>query len=568
MENKKSKKTRLAIKQYHKKRFKGLNFIKHFESQSDEIFQDSPSTSLFIIHNSDAEHADYSILSTLLQSFGPINHLLMIGGIKYGFVTYTAIEPAIQAHTTMNQQDFIVQFPKKPHAIYLLYTPLSVRDLRLGGGSWCIEDAPIPGLSLRSEYLVPEQEEVLISELDQLEWEPLTNRRIMHFGYNFIYGANNVHSEQLGPEIPDWLVPVIEQLHIDFGVKFDQVTVNEYSPGNSIPPHTDSHSPFEELLVSISLLSGISMNFRSEHTEYNLYLPARSVLCFTGQARYTWKHSISQRKYDILEGNVKYRARRVSLTFRKIRHQPCQCEFPGHCDRGQPPTPQETGSICPTEVEKEYVYNTYNKIASHFSHTRYKPWPKVEEFLQRTEGFVLDIGCGNGKYLAGDPALRIGTDRSDKLLEICEERGFSVFTADCLNLPVQSSSFDGAICIAVIHHFSTVSLRLQAIREALRILKPSGEALFSVWAQEQTERSFPQQDNLVPWNLNTKYEGSDITGESVPEKNSVVYQRFYHVFTQNELEGLVSQVEYQGFHFEIVSRYYDKSNWCVVCKKY
>jgi len=27
----------------------------------------------------------------------------------------------------------------------------------------------------------------------------------------------------------------------------DQLTINDYSPGDGIPPHTDSHSPFEDV---------------------------------------------------------------------------------------------------------------------------------------------------------------------------------------------------------------------------------------------------------------------------------------------------------------------------------
>ena len=29
----------------------------------------------------------------------------------------------------------------------------------------------------------------------------------------------------------------------------------------------------------------------------------------------------------------------------------------------------------PTDIEKKYVYEIYEKIAPHFSNTRYKPWP-------------------------------------------------------------------------------------------------------------------------------------------------------------------------------------------------
>lgn len=34
-------------------------------------------------------------------------------------------------------------------------------------------------------------------------------------------------------------------------------------------------------------------------------------------------------------------------------------------------------SSLPTDLEKKHVYEVYDKIAPHFSHTRYKPWPKI-----------------------------------------------------------------------------------------------------------------------------------------------------------------------------------------------
>lgn len=92
-------------------------------------------------------------------------------------------------------------------------------------------------------------------------------------------------------------------------------------------------------------------------------------------------------------------------------------------------------------------------IASHFSNTRYKPWPKIEGFLQKLPpgSIVADIGtkthasscgpvsashtcgrndvagCGNGKYLGVNKAVTtIGLDRSIGLARIAAERGFNV----------------------------------------------------------------------------------------------------------------------------------------------
>jgi hypothetical protein len=39
---------------------------------------------------------------------------------------------------------------------------------------------------------------------------------------------------------------------------------------------------------------------------------------------------------------------------------------------------EKCNETTPTDIEKKYVYEIYEKIAPHFSSTRYKPWPKIE----------------------------------------------------------------------------------------------------------------------------------------------------------------------------------------------
>jgi alkylated DNA repair protein alkB family protein 8 len=53
-------------------------------------------------------------------------------------------------------------------------------------------------------------------------------------------------------------------------------------------------------------------------------------------------------------------------------------------------------------LERLHVHDVYEDIADHFSQTRHRPWPKVEDFLNSIDGagrVVVDVGCGNGKYL-------------------------------------------------------------------------------------------------------------------------------------------------------------------------
>ena len=232
----------------------------------------------------------------------------------------------------------------------------------------------------------------------------------------------------------------------------------------------------------------------------------------------------------------------------------------------------------PTEIEKKHVYEVYDKISAHFSETRYKPWPQVSEFLNSLEkdSYVLDVGCGNGKYLSVNENLNIfGTDRSGNLLSIAKEKNLNsqFFVADSLKLPVRSESFDAAISIAVIHHFSNELLRIQALREILRIVKKGGKILVYVWAMEQKEKKFTEQDNFVPWHLQKKYENETKVetlenGPSIMKDKKIdctVYQRYYHVFYKGELEDIINKT---GVEVEILKSYFDHANWgCIIKKK-
>ena len=228
----------------------------------------------------------------------------------------------------------------------------------------------------------------------------------------------------------------------------------------------------------------------------------------------------------------------------------------------------------------------YEKIAPHFSNTRYKPWPKVVEFLNKLPdgSIVADVGCGNGKYLGVNKNLHmVGTDRSFNLIQICGERSnmqFQTFVADSLLLPLRSETFDNVISIAVVHHFSNDSLRVQALSEMHRILRPGGTALVYVWAYEQEHKKFATQDVFVPWHLHDVYEENkkEDRKESKPEeskfidtaikdedKQSTVYHRYYHVFIEGEMEKLIAE-NFAG-KFDIVNKFYDHANWVVELKK-
>jgi len=136
------------------------------------------------------------------------------------------------------------------------------------------------------------------------------------------------------------------------------------------------------------------------------------------------------------------------------------------------------------------------------------------------------------------------------------------------------------------------------LNEILRVVKVNGEVLIYVWAktqklddvkscyaQKQDSRDvnapsrkcltpittpnysflpvhsqeldgFTHNDLLVPWLTNERGGNSGNTSQ--------VHHRFYHVFSQGELDDLIKDVSPRPI---IEESYYDQGNWCVRLRK-
>ncbi|KAM4742090.1 tRNA (carboxymethyluridine(34)-5-O)-methyltransferase alkbh8 [Anableps anableps] len=470
-----------------------------------------PTKSLVVANGGLGNGVSREDLSATLKQFGDVESLLMPPQKPYAFVTYRSEDGARKAHAQLNGQK--LQSEQNSVTLYLSYVD-SVQPK---------EEALVhfpEGLALVEDFVSPEEEALLLAAVD---WsasneaqKPLKHRKVKHYGFEFRYDNNNVDKDKPLPAgLPEECLPVLQRCLQDgyISVLPDQLTVNQYETGQGIPPHVDTHSAFEDTILSLSLGAKAVMEFRHpDGRVVPVVLPERSLLVMKGESRYLWTHGITPRKFDLVPAceaqshsepsvashsslTLSKRGTRTSFTFRKIRHKPCCCAFPSACDsqRGTSPNPPSRPSLpsChadATRLEEEYVHRVYDAIASHFSSTRHTPWPRVCHFLSSLPpGSVLvDVGCGNGKYLGVNPQLiTVGCDRSSALVQICAERGFHAFVSDALSVPLRTSSCDACISIAVIHHFSTQKRRLAAVRELVRLLKPGGQALIYVWAYEQ-----------------------------------------------------------------------------------
>lgn len=197
------------------------------------------------------------------------------------------------------------------------------------------------------------------------------------------------------------------------------------------------------------------------------------------------------------------------------------------------------------------TYNTsfYDEIAESFHKTRHALWPGVVKFLTSIPkgSHILDVGCGNGKYLdvrAHDCVIH-ACDKSINLVHVARKNHAHahIIEADGLRLPFKDGSYDAVISVAVVHHLSPQD-RVKFMNELKRVLKPGGMLLVTVWAVSAVQQQWipleNKHDYLVPWQSKLN--------------------RYYHVFSEEEARDLAADAM-DSKHVQVN---FERDNWYVV----
>lgn len=199
------------------------------------------------------------------------------------------------------------------------------------------------------------------------------------------------------------------------------------------------------------------------------------------------------------------------------------------------------------ELSSEFYENNCQK----FSDTRYCLWDVVRDFGKEFQenSYVLDAGCGNGKNIRyfQDKCNIIGIDKCHGLINICKERNYNVKQCVIENIEYPDNVFDYIMCIAVIHHLDTEELRIKALQEMVRVLKPGGKLLVTAWAYEADEYS--KRKNFVK-------------GENLVKFNKEEILRYYYIYDREGFEKLCDNIITQ--ELEIT---WDRGNWNAIFTK-
>ncbi|MDO8499309.1 MAG: class I SAM-dependent methyltransferase [bacterium] len=197
----------------------------------------------------------------------------------------------------------------------------------------------------------------------------------------------------------------------------------------------------------------------------------------------------------------------------------------------------------------------YNRIAGHFSGTRYDLWPDLKDFesLVQPGQNILDWGCGNGRLILLLKTKKVkyfGLDQSEELVKMAEakyaaelEQGWVKFTVGTLaEQNFTPDWFDLVFMIASFHHLPDRSHRLELLKLVYTLMKPGGRLIMtnwnlgSDWAKAKIARSdwtaIDEHNFLIPWK----------NPDGVIEA-----ERCYHLFMPDELSELLTEV---GFTVE------------------
>jgi SAM-dependent methyltransferase len=217
-------------------------------------------------------------------------------------------------------------------------------------------------------------------------------------------------------------------------------------------------------------------------------------------------------------------------------------------------------------MDKEYAKlllskgrDDYNKIAQYFSETRFHLWSDFKDFGRyfKEGDTVLDAGCGNGRLSEIFEKIKvhyIGIDSSEKLIAAARVKypDLKFAAADILDLSYPASQFDVIFLIAVLQHVPSYELRLKAMQNLHRVLKPGGYLLMTNWNLWQKAFSgLRLKYNLLKILGQSKMDFNDILKSWKSPRAELITERYLHGFKVHEIEGLLAQA-----NFKIIRNYY------------
>lgn len=115
----------------------------------------------------------------------------------------------------------------------------------------------------------------------------------------------------------------------------------------------------------------------------------------------------------------------------------------------------------------------WSKLAGFFARDQKEKWDRDAASKFDPSSVVLDLGCGEGRFLRHLGEKAIGLDQNAASLEMARSICPNLIEADARQIPLDSSSVDGVHCSQLLEHFMPDDVH-KILCEMNRVLKPGG----------------------------------------------------------------------------------------------
>lgn len=214
----------------------------------------------------------------------------------------------------------------------------------------------------------------------------------------------------------------------------------------------------------------------------------------------------------------------------------------------------------------------YETIAADFSRTRGTFWKEllfVCDLIPKNSR-LLDIGCGNGRFLGSplDESIDyMGIDFSKGLIQVALDRyrsrpNTSFLVGNALALPFPDHSFDTTVSFAVIHHIPSRAYRVQFLREAARVTKPGGLIIITAWNVWHSKPWAVIQHTFKKIFGLTRVDFGDAFLGFGKEKNA----RYVHALSKYRLYSLAHEAGLVVEKFDIIRRPSGEENFFMILR--
>lgn len=113
------------------------------------------------------------------------------------------------------------------------------------------------------------------------------------------------------------------------------------------------------------------------------------------------------------------------------------------------------------------------KIGRKLRYDQKKDWDTIACSYLKSHNPILDVGCGEGRFISLDPQSIIGIDWNPTSVESCERRGYNVIRGDIRALPFDDGYICGIHCSHVLEHFFPSDVH-KTLKEFNRVLRKDG----------------------------------------------------------------------------------------------